>query len=118
MDLLVPFHWRGMWLSGRNVFGSEPNDGQIFIAERSRKGSRKLFWSVDARSADRRRRGDAGRRVPTVGNSAQITNPGPPAALGGSEALARCASPPHGQRFSLKAAAGGGRADRPYILYV
>src|SRR5260370_38807255 len=28
------------------VFGSEPNDGQIFIAERSRKGSRKLLWSV------------------------------------------------------------------------
>jgi hypothetical protein len=28
------------------VFGSEPNDGQIFIAERSRKGSRKLLGSV------------------------------------------------------------------------
>ena len=28
------------------MFGSEPNDGQIFIAERSRKGSRKLLWSV------------------------------------------------------------------------
>jgi hypothetical protein len=28
------------------TFVSEPHDGQIFIAERSRRGSRKLLWSV------------------------------------------------------------------------
>jgi hypothetical protein len=27
------------------VFISEPHDGVIFIAERSRRGSRKLLWS-------------------------------------------------------------------------
>jgi len=32
-----------MCYQARNVFGSEPNDGHIFIAERLRKGSRKLF---------------------------------------------------------------------------
>jgi hypothetical protein len=42
------FHFTGTacGYQARNVFGSEPNDGHIFIAERSRKGSRKLLWSV------------------------------------------------------------------------
>ena len=98
------------------MFGSEPNDGQIFIAERSRKGSRKLLWSVMPEAPIA---ADAGMRAgvsPQWANSAQITSPGPPAALGGSEALARCTGPPRGQRFSLKAATRGGRADRPYMF--
>jgi len=49
------------------MFCSEPQDGQIFIAERSRKGSRKLFWVSDAKSDDRRRRRDRGPACPPVG---------------------------------------------------
>jgi hypothetical protein len=59
------------------VFGSEPNDGQIFIAERSRKGSRKLPWSVMPEAPIA---ADAGMRAgvsPQWANSAQITSPGP-----------------------------------------
>jgi len=60
------------------VFGSEPNDGQIFIAERSRKGSHKLLWSVMPEAPIA---ADAGMRAgvaPQWAKSAQITSPGPP----------------------------------------
>jgi hypothetical protein len=75
------------------MFCSEPQDGQIFIAERSRKGSRKLFWVSDAKS---RRSpptvGIAGRRVPQSANSIQLTSPGPPAALGSACKMRRPAT--------------------------
>jgi hypothetical protein len=46
------------------VFGSEPHDGQIFIAERSRKGSRKLLWLVMSEAPIAADAGIAGWRVP------------------------------------------------------
>ena len=46
------------------MFGSEPHDGQIFIAERSRKGSRKLLWLVMSEAPIAADVGIAGWRVP------------------------------------------------------
>jgi hypothetical protein len=46
------------------MFGSEPHDGQIFIAERSRKGSRKLLWLVMSEAPIAADAGIAGWRVP------------------------------------------------------